>query len=46
MYLYMHVQADEVVQEVSLDYDGKRDRWNGYDPNTYSKVINGKHLFA
>lgn len=34
------IKADEVVQEFSLDYDGKRDRWNGYDPNTYNKVIN------
>lgn len=34
------IKEDELVQTVSLDYDGKRDRWNGYDPNSYTKVIN------
>jgi len=34
------IKEDEVVQEFSLDYDGKRDRWNGYNPDTYTKVIN------
>lgn len=32
------IQADELIQEVSNDYDSKRDRWNGYDPSEYSKV--------
>ena len=33
-----NIAADEQVTEVDLDYDGKRDRWNGYDARDYSKV--------
>jgi len=33
------IKPDEIIQDVHLDYDGKRDRWNGYDPNTYKKVM-------
>ncbi|KAI2620556.1 Pre-mRNA splicing Prp18-interacting factor-domain-containing protein [Hypoxylon sp. NC1633] len=33
------IQADEVVQDVSLGWDAKRDRWNGYDPKEYSAVV-------
>jgi len=33
------IQADEVLQDINLDYDGKRDRWNGYDNSTYDKVM-------
>jgi pre-mRNA-processing factor SLU7 len=33
------IQADEVVQDVSLGWDAKRDRWNGYDPKEYKAVI-------
>lgn len=33
------IQADEVVQDVSLGWDAKRDRWNGYDPKEYKSVI-------
>ncbi|XP_074316646.1 pre-mRNA-splicing factor SLU7-like [Silene latifolia] len=31
-----HIAADEKIEEIELDYDGKRDRWNGYDPSTHA----------
>ena len=33
------IQADEVVQNVELGWDAKRDRWNGYDATEYRAVI-------
>ncbi|XP_076064746.1 pre-mRNA-splicing factor Slu7 [Oratosquilla oratoria] len=30
---------DVVLPSLYLDYDGKRDRWNGYDPSEYKAVI-------
>ena len=33
------IQADEVVQDVKLGWDAKRDRWNGYDASEYRAVI-------
>lgn len=34
------IQADEVVDGgFVLSYDGSRDRWNGYDPNEYMRVM-------
>ncbi|KAG9229466.1 Pre-mRNA splicing Prp18-interacting factor-domain-containing protein [Amylocarpus encephaloides] len=33
------IQADEVVQDVSLGWDAKRDRWNGYDAKEYKNVV-------
>jgi pre-mRNA-processing factor SLU7 len=33
------IQADEVVQDVSLGWDAKRDRWNGYDAREYDQVV-------
>ena len=35
----MQIAPDEKVESFELDYDGKRDRWNGYDPSTYTHVI-------
>ncbi|XP_030950945.1 pre-mRNA-splicing factor SLU7-A [Quercus lobata] len=34
-----HISPDEKIETFELDYDGKRDRWNGYDASTYSRVI-------
>ena len=33
------IQADEVIQKVELGWDGKRDRWNGYDPREHDEVV-------
>lgn len=33
------IQADEVIQDVKLGWDAKRDRWNGYDTKEYRRVI-------
>lgn len=33
------IQADEVIQEVKMGWDAKRDRWNGYDPKEYRHVV-------
>ncbi|KAF8015862.1 hypothetical protein BT93_H1416 [Corymbia citriodora subsp. variegata] len=35
----MHIAPDEKIETFELDYDGKRDRWNGYDAATYACVI-------
>ncbi|ONK57375.1 uncharacterized protein A4U43_C10F19440 [Asparagus officinalis] len=35
----MHIAPDEKVETFELDYDGKRDRWNGYDASTYAHII-------
>lgn len=34
-----NIKADEIIQQVDLDWDEKRDRWNGYDPKEHDKVI-------
>jgi pre-mRNA-processing factor SLU7 len=35
----IHIAPDEKIETIELDYDGKRDRWNGYDPSSYSHVV-------
>lgn len=34
-----HIAPDEKIETFELDYDGKRDRWNGYDASSYALVI-------
>lgn len=34
-----NIAPDEKIETFDLDYDGKRDRWNGYDTAKYSEVI-------
>lgn len=33
------LRQDEFIYEVPLDYEGKRDRWNGYDSSNFKKFI-------
>jgi len=43
-YTGKNIQADEVVtSDLSLDFDSKRDRWNGYEPE--SQFSDGLHFF-
>ena len=30
---------DVMLPSLKLDFDGKRDRWNGFDPSEYKKVV-------
>eukprot|EP00004_Rigifila_ramosa_P027029 TRINITY_DN8621_c0_g1_i2.p1 TRINITY_DN8621_c0_g1~~TRINITY_DN8621_c0_g1_i2.p1 ORF type:complete len:534 (-),score=134.01 TRINITY_DN8621_c0_g1_i2:57-1565(-) len=32
------IAPDEVIKKLEFDWDGKRDRWNGYDPATHVQV--------
>nr|KAJ0218093.1 hypothetical protein LSAT_V11C300118980 [Lactuca sativa] len=34
-----NLAPDEKIETFELDYDGKRDRWNGYDATSYAHVI-------
>uniref|UniRef100_A0A3Q2ZUK5 Pre-mRNA-splicing factor SLU7 n=1 Tax=Kryptolebias marmoratus TaxID=37003 RepID=A0A3Q2ZUK5_KRYMA len=34
------IAPDEHAQvQLSMDYDGKRDRWNGYDPEEHQRIV-------
>lgn len=33
------IQADEAIQTLELGWDGKRDRWNGYDAREHQRVV-------
>ncbi|KAG5513348.1 hypothetical protein PMAC_001411 [Pneumocystis sp. 'macacae'] len=33
------IQADEVIYEINMTWDSKRDRWNGYDPREHQKIV-------
>ncbi|KAK6788665.1 hypothetical protein RDI58_012463 [Solanum bulbocastanum] len=34
-----HIAPDEKIEPFEFDYDGKRDRWNGYAAASYAHVI-------
>jgi len=39
-YTGQDIAPDEYVQpSLDFDYEGKRDRWNGYDPAAYRHVV-------
>ncbi|XP_068615909.1 pre-mRNA-splicing factor SLU7 [Brachionichthys hirsutus] len=39
-YTGMSLAPDEHSQvQLDLDYDGKRDRWNGYDPEEHQRIV-------
>ncbi|KAI1926317.1 mRNA splicing protein [Ophidiomyces ophidiicola] len=33
------IEADEVIENVELGWDAKRDRWNGYDSREYRNIV-------
>lgn len=34
-----NIKPDEYIQHAEVDFDGKRDRWNGYDPKEHQLVV-------
>jgi pre-mRNA-processing factor SLU7 len=33
------IQPDEIIAPADLNFEAKRDRWNGYDPNEHTELI-------
>lgn len=33
-----NIATDDVSKVVELDWEGKRDRWNGYDPDRHREL--------
>ncbi|GJP75856.1 hypothetical protein CLOP_g6257 [Closterium sp. NIES-67] len=40
------IAADEKIQSIELNYEGKRDRWNGYDAATYKRTMDSYDIRA
>ena len=38
-FLQKDLAADEIFKEIGHDFESKRDRWAGYDPETYNEVV-------
>eukprot|EP01049_Picozoa_sp_SAG25_P013767 SAG25_NODE_2226_length_1822_cov_1.362739_4_plen_103_part_01 len=38
-YTGKNFKDDELVEELDLNFDAKRDAWNGYDPSMHSDTI-------
>ena len=38
-YTGKNIEADEVVQDMQLGWDAKRDRWNGYDATDFNERV-------
>lgn len=38
-YTGKNIGRDEVLVQVELGWEAKRDLWNGYDPSQYKQVI-------
>ncbi|KAJ3219170.1 mRNA splicing protein [Dinochytrium kinnereticum] len=34
-----NIAPDEMVMDINLGFEAKRDRWNGYDPDDYTKIV-------
>lgn len=37
-YTNKNIARDEVIQNIEVGYDAKRDRWNGYDPAEHKQI--------
>eukprot|EP00347_Sterkiella_histriomuscorum_P008276 403345699 len=38
-YNHRDFAQDEIIENIQLNYEGKKDRYNGYDPDQYKQVI-------